>query len=413
MPAEIGELEEHEMPEPMLLTKEERQKTRTLYQTVFSEDSQKFVDFYYEYKIRDNQIYALWEDEQYVSMVHLNPYTMIVNGYEVSSNYIVAVATLKDYRHRGYMRLLLETALQQMAADKMPFTFLMPAAEAIYYPYDFRFVYEQKQIELDEAFFSARKEYKNDEYRNISQERIVDRDARFMDAGKMAAFVEENFSDCWNVIALRNAQYYQTQILEQQSEFGGMRLVFEEEKLVCIYAYAKEEGLEIREPLYLEGKEDLFWASVDGLREPEEKVMVYGLEEIPDCLDGEKSVSKGIYKEKPVIMVRIVHLQELFSKMKIPSECEIHCSFAVIDPILHKNSRIWKLSSSKGEESLSMSETEDSQGVLSIAALTEILFGYKTPEEIRAEESVILTEELEEELRKLQNFCPIFLNEIV
>ena len=56
MPAEIRELEEHEMPEPMLLTKEERQKTRTLYQTVFSEDSQKFVDFYYEYKIRDNQI---------------------------------------------------------------------------------------------------------------------------------------------------------------------------------------------------------------------------------------------------------------------------------------------------------------------------------------------------------------------
>ena len=45
MPAEIRELEEHEMPEPMLLTKEERQKTRTLYQTVFSEDSQKFVDF--------------------------------------------------------------------------------------------------------------------------------------------------------------------------------------------------------------------------------------------------------------------------------------------------------------------------------------------------------------------------------
>ena len=186
-------------------------------------------------------------------------------------------------------------------------------------------------------------------------------------------------------------------------------LVFEEEKLVCIYAYAKEEGLEIREPLYLEGKEDLFWASVDGLREPEEKVSVYGLKEAPDWPDDETSA----YKEKPLIMIRIVHLQELFSKMKIPSECEIHCSFAVIDPILHKNSRIWKLSSSKGEESLSVSETEDSQGVLSIAALTEILFGYKTPEEIRAEESIILTEELEEELRKLQNFCPIFLNEIV
>lgn len=395
------------------LDQSEHGKTRSLWEQVFSEDSQEFVDYYYYIKIKDNTIYVIEEDDEIRAMLQLNPYQVKLQGSVVPSDYIVGVATQAEYRGGGYMRNLLIHALQDQYSQKMPFTFLMPAAEAIYYPYDFRFVYDQKQIEFDEAFFSARKEYKNDEHRNVSQEQIVDRDARFMDAGKMAAFVEENFSDCWNVVALRNAQYYQTQILEQQSEFGGMRLVFEEEKLACIYAYAKEEGLEIREPLCLEGKEALLWASVDGLREPEEKVMVYGLEEIPDCLDGEKSVSKGIYKEKPVIMVRIVHLQELFSKMKIPSECEIHCSFAVIDPILHKNSRIWKLSSSKGEESLNVSETEDSQGVLSIAALTEILFGYKTPEEIRAEESVILTEELEEELRKLQNFCPIFLNEIV
>lgn len=391
------------------LDQSEHGKTRSLWEQVFSEDSQEFVDYYYYIKTKDNTIYVIEEDDEIRAMLQLNPYQVKLQESVVPSDYIVGVATQAEYRGRGYMRNLLIHALQDQYLQKMPFTFLMPAAEAIYYPYDFRFVYEQKQIELDEAFFSARKEYKNDEYRNISQERIVDRDARFMDAGKMAAFVEENFSDCWNVVALRNAQYYQTQILEQQSEFGGMRLVFEEEKLVCIYAYAKEEGLEIREPLYLEGKEDLFWASVDGLREPEEKVSVYGLKEAPDWPDDETSA----YKEKPLIMIRIVHLQELFSKMKILSECEIHCSFAVIDPILHKNSRIWKLSSSKGEESLSVSETEDSQGVLSIAALTEILFGYKTPEEIRAEESVILTEELEEELRKLQNFCPIFLNEIV
>lgn len=391
------------------LDQSEHGKTRSLWEQVFSEDSQEFVDYYYYIKTKDNTIYVIEEDDEIRAMLQLNPYQVKLQESVVPSDYIVGVATQAEYRGRGYMRNLLIHALQDQYLQKMPFTFLMPAAEAIYYPYDFRFVYEQKQIELDEAFFSERKEYKNDEYRNISQERIVDRDARFMDAGKMAVFVEEKFSDCWNVVALRNAQYYQTQILEQQSEFGGMRLVFEEEKLVCIYAYAKEEGLEIREPLYLEGKEDIFWASVDGLREPEEKVSVYGLKEAPDWPDDETSA----YKEKPLIMIRIVNLQELFSKMKIPSECEIHCSFAVIDPILHKNSRIWKLSSSKGEESLSVSETEDSQGVLSIAALTEILFGYKTPEEIRAEESVILTEELEEELRKLQNFCPIFLNEIV
>lgn len=125
------------MPVPHYLSGKERSLTRSLYEKVFSEDTEKFVDYYFQYKIRDNQILVLEEDEQIVSMLHLNPYTMIVNGYELQSNYIVAVATLEAYRHRGYMRCLLEKALQDMAAQSMPFTFLMPASESIYAPFDF------------------------------------------------------------------------------------------------------------------------------------------------------------------------------------------------------------------------------------------------------------------------------------
>ena len=106
-------------------------RSRELYENVFPEDSRRFVDFYYEYKTRDNEILALEEDGQMVSMLHLNPYTMILNGYEVKSNYIVAVATRKEYRHRGFMRLLLEKALRDMAALGIPFVFLMPASELI------------------------------------------------------------------------------------------------------------------------------------------------------------------------------------------------------------------------------------------------------------------------------------------
>lgn len=125
------------MPVPRYLSGQERSLTRSLYEKVFSEDTDRFIDYYYEYKIRDNQILVLEEDGQIVSMLHLNPYMMIVNGYELQSNYIVAVATLEAYRHRGYMRRLLEKALQDMAAQSMPFTFLMPASESIYAPFDF------------------------------------------------------------------------------------------------------------------------------------------------------------------------------------------------------------------------------------------------------------------------------------
>lgn len=126
-----------ESPLPRYLSGQERNLTRPLYKKIFSEDTDRFIEYYYEYKVRDNQILVLEEEDRIVSMLHLNPYTMIVNGYEMKSNYIVAVATLEAYRHRGYMRLLLEKALQDMAAQGMPFTFLMPASESIYAPFDF------------------------------------------------------------------------------------------------------------------------------------------------------------------------------------------------------------------------------------------------------------------------------------
>lgn len=387
------------------LDRAEHERTRSLWEQVFSEDSREFVDYYYYVKTKDNTIYTVEEESEIRAMLQLNPYPVRLLDMVTVSDYIVGVATQKEYRGRGYMRNLLIRALWDQYAQKMPFTFLMPAAEAIYSPYDFRFIYRQKQTDLTKQFLNAEKAQIE-----MERKRIRERDAGFLDAGRMAEFFEQNFSDCWAIAAQRTTQYYQTMVLEQQSELGGVRLVYEEDQLICMYAYAREEGLEIREPLYLEGKEMAFLASVDSLREEEEKITVYGLqEELRFPGDGDALE----YREEPVIMARIVHLRELLAAMKVPKDCEICCSFAVIDPILHENSRIWKLQSSAGEESVTVCETEDSQGVLPIAALTEVLFGYKKPEELKEEEEVIFSEKLEKELKKLQCFCPVFLNEIV
>ena len=48
---------------------------------------------------------------------------------------------------------------------------------------------------------------------------------------------------------MRDAQYYQTQIFEQQSENGGIRLMRPDGKLAGLFFYSDEDGLEIREPL--------------------------------------------------------------------------------------------------------------------------------------------------------------------
>ena len=90
----------------------EKGKTRKLYEEIFSEDSVK-LDYYTE-KTKDNTIYVVEEDGAVRAMLHLNPYTLMVNGKEEPSHYIVAVATEKEYRKRGYMAALIRTALGDM-----------------------------------------------------------------------------------------------------------------------------------------------------------------------------------------------------------------------------------------------------------------------------------------------------------
>lgn len=127
------------------LGQEEKLRTRALYEEVFPEDSREFVDYYYTEKTKDNVIYAAEKDGGLAGMLHLNPYVLSVEGVEKKVNYIVAVATKKEYRRQGVMTVLLRQSLKEMYADGQSFTFLMPAAEGIYLPHDFRTVYEQEK----------------------------------------------------------------------------------------------------------------------------------------------------------------------------------------------------------------------------------------------------------------------------
>lgn len=120
------------------LTDAERIRSRALYDEVFVEDADAFSELYYQIKAQDNQILVAEDSGAIVSMLHRNPYTFRFRGTSIPAEYIVAVATKVTYRHQGLMRELLTKALRDMYADGRPFTFLMPADEAIYTPFDFR-----------------------------------------------------------------------------------------------------------------------------------------------------------------------------------------------------------------------------------------------------------------------------------
>lgn len=272
------------------LKKEEHIKTRKLWKEIFTEDTEQFLDYYYSVKTRENEIFVV-EDEEIIAMLHLNPYDVRVNENIHLAHYIVAVATDERYRKRGIMGQLLKHVMRTMYDRKEPFTFLMPAAEAIYYPYDFRYIYSRKQGEIAGGNVG-----------NSVEIMFAEAD----DCGKLAEFAN-TLLETYQVATYRDAKYYRTLIAEQQSENGQVVMIQKHGKLVGSFCYAKGESLEIREPLFYE-EEDLRQA-VYLLTQDEKKVV--------KCIDyGDKN--------QPIIMARILHLETFLRCLELQEDVDVY-----------------------------------------------------------------------------------------
>lgn len=215
------------------LSPEEHGSTRTLYEEVFTEDSPSFVDYYYTEKIKDNQIYVVEEDGGIQAMLHLNPYILKVNGSEKKTHYIVAVATKETYRKRGYMGTLMKQALYDMYESQEIFTFLMPAAEAIYLPYDFRTVYEQK--------------YRI--YRENSEDMKRAEEAEEEDCARLSEIAEKYLEKNYQVYAKRDEAYYKRLLKEYASDEGKVMLYKDGDGITdCRFYYKSKDNETNKKP---------------------------------------------------------------------------------------------------------------------------------------------------------------------
>lgn len=257
--------------QPRKLRVEEHIRTKELWEEIFTEDTPEFLDYYYSVKTPDNEIYVIEENNEIVSMLHLNPYQMRVQDKIYQIHYIVAVATKKEYRKQGLMRMLLNQALQVMKDRGEPFTFLMPAAETIYKPFGFQFIYKQS-------------------YGKIKGKNMPDGNCEIVSAtekecGDIAQYANDKLQE-YDIVTWRNAEYYKTMLSELASENGGILIAKQEEKIAGVFCYAynngQKEHLVIREPLF-EQEEDLQYAvyHLTGNETDEVQCIGYGTETKP------------------------------------------------------------------------------------------------------------------------------------
>ena len=78
------------------LEKSEYGKCRPLWEEAFPEDSKSFADYYFSEKLPGSKVLAI-EGGKLLTMAHLNPYTISVNGKEVPYNqYLVSMGAAVD-----------------------------------------------------------------------------------------------------------------------------------------------------------------------------------------------------------------------------------------------------------------------------------------------------------------------------
>lgn len=116
-------------------------------------DPISYADFYFNEVYGKNEVLLNQEtqtdDDVVKGMLHLNPYTLHVKGQPTEAKYIVGVATDEEYRRQGIMRELLVKTFQELRGRGEIFTYLMPADENYYLPFDFRFGMAQVEQELE------------------------------------------------------------------------------------------------------------------------------------------------------------------------------------------------------------------------------------------------------------------------
>lgn len=411
----------------------EKSKSRLLWEEVFAEDSQKFLDYYDRCMADHNKIYLDEQDGEAISMLHRNPYRVHVGESAADVSYIVAVATKKAYRHQGRMRRLLQKALQDSYLDGEPFVYLMPASERIYLPFGFRTVSYQDVLTMGGVFCaglqqgrmeqsagdkSVRGEVRAAEYQRET-EPLRCLPADYGQLEEISGFSEALLARRCAVYAKRDLAYFRRMWKEQEAVNGGILLFYRGEELAGYCFSGVEDGAEVWELAVEPGSLEDYAQALQAVTEYFKELLPL---KISAFLPGVQisGVDRREFSYRPITMVRLTNLPALARNLRAAENTEV--IFRLRDGFLAQNNGLFLLR--VGPDGGTLEQLEDAHKMdgndgdmrarasigseagecqravdLTVEELTDVLFGIREKAGFPSQ--------------KLRLLRPVFLNELV
>lgn len=343
-------------------------------------DPAPYAAFYFSEVYGKNEI-LLQVSECIQGMLHLNPYQLLVNGTTIDAHYIVGVATEERFRRQGVMRELLIDTFSRLRKRGEMLTYLMPADENYYLPFDFRFGMCQLEQEIEcfgQAPIPATKQFTfvPGLPENLEEACRLENESK-----------ARRFAICTKI----SPDYFRRMEKEVRSDFGRVITVYKDgvyagrfvmgaedaymvlSQIVCteetMYQRFLREALHFSEEEYHYGKYQLI------LDETWKKTLLP-----PGNTCGVRLLP---VREKKIIMFRILDLEKLGNFLS--GDDSQMCCIRVIDNYLPEQDGCYLWSARDGKvrvQKLSDTEAPTAQdvpdgGTITIAALTELIFGEK------------------------------------
>lgn len=325
-----------ESKECFYLDNGKKKYSQKLYQEIFTEDSEDFVNYYYENIGKRNKILAMKEKEDncLIAMLHQNPHDVLIGQAQLKTEYIYGVAVSKRHRHKGYMGKMVKRALSNIFEENIYFTYLFPISKGLYEKFGFGYV-----DQFSEKLHIAQTENESSVVPLVSKEvqgslnSMWDRGVEQTKAEwkEAEAFIRNDFQRRQGVYLMQSASYLKEwlEMSRRNGEQGDIFIYKKQNKIKAILKVAENKVIE----------------EIGDMGEVEEALNLWTrlFKKTEQCMEQNADCET----ELPA-MVRILHLEKLLYYLSFPERIDI--TFSITDDLFPENQGVYRVQHGKGKK---------------------------------------------------------------
>ena len=335
------------------------------------EDGEDFVKYYFENVYDENNTIIIEENDEVLSALQLNKYTIDLRDNKYDVSYVVGVSSKPEVRGLGYMKHLMTYTLEELYKNGEKVSLLMAIDYRLYKRYGFDHCYDQIQYNL-----------RTDELLGFRLSSKL-RKATFEDAETLSRIYTKAMESL-NGYAVRDKAYFNRFIKEVSSESGYIYI--DEENNSYIAYYIQGDTFFVRELIY---------NNISSLK----SMLAYIYNHNTQC---KKTVINAPVDDKikliianlktceikliPFMAGRVINFEKYIESL---NSCNIdtqkinnkYIKIKVIDKYIKQNNSVFKISVCDNKIKIQRVE-EDYDIELDINSITQLAFSYLNTDEI-------------------------------